>query len=457
MAASLRTRLLASYGLLVALLLFLFSLGALWSLLSNPLVYENAAQKLRSAQRVITTRSELISPYSAWDYDAQVQRAAKILEVRVVVLQPDGTQIADSLGAGSPPIKISAVRANLLKQRNEITFLRDASKRLWLVLVQPLDDGSLLLMAVRRPRLDIWQFFKSEFMRPVITVGLIGLGLALLLALGLSRWISQPLKRIGAAADEVAAGRYHPIEPQGPAEVRRLAESFNHMVRRVQEAQQSQRDLAANVSHELKTPLTSIRGFTQAILDGVTETPEEVHRAAEVIFSEANRMSRLVQGLLSLARLEAGTADLRRAPVDIGALLLGTAARFSPQVAQAGIQFSSDVPELPWLTGDEDRLAEVVSNLLDNAIKFTPPGGSVQLSARAVGGGVQIRVADSGPGIPLAERERVFERFYKSERSQGGSGLGLAITRQIVLAHSGSIRVEESTPQGCVFCVELPV
>ena len=457
MNTSLRTRLLISYGLLVALLLLLFSLGTFWSLLSNPLAYESAAQQLRSAQRVLTARGSLLSPSSAGDVQAQVQRTAEVLQVRVILLQPAGTQLADSQAAGSPPIIAPALRVHNLKQRNEIALLRDRSKRLWLALVQPLDDGSLVMLAVRRPRLGAWQFFRSELMRPALITGLAGLGLAALLSIFLARSISSPLKRIGAAADDVAAGNFHAIQPQGPAEVRRLAGSFNHMLRRVQDAQQSQRDLAANVSHELKTPLTSIRGFAQAIQDGLISSPEDSRKAAGIILGETCRMSRLVQDLLNLSRLQAGTAGLRCAPVDLAGLLRAAADKFAPQIAQAGIQFDSQVPDLPQVQGDEDRLAEVVSNLLDNAIKFTPPGGSVRLSAGAAGGRVIISVMDTGPGIPPGERERVFERFYRSGGAQAGSGLGLAITRQIVLAHGGNIDVQENSPQGCIFRVLLPV
>ena len=455
MAASLRTRLLLSYGLLIAVLMCLFSLGSLAGLLRNPLVYESTAQQLRTAQRAINSHADLLAALSSAPDAARVKQAAGLLNVRVVLAGADGTVLADSQ-SGVAALRTQPVRLRLLAQRNEIAFLGDDANRLWLVLVQAIGEGPYLVLAVSRPRLVIFELFNNEFLRPVILTGLTGLGLAVLIALGMAQWISAPLRRIGRAADAMAAGQYTPIPLEGPTEVRHLAASFNHMVQRMQDALQSQRDLVANVSHELKTPLTSIQGFTQAILDGVAQTPQEVRQAAEVIFNESNRMSRLVQDLVTLARLEAETEDLARAPLDITALVGGVVEKFRPQAAQAGVQLDLEAPDLPRLVGDGDRLVQVFSNLVDNAIKYTPAGGAVRVCVQAHGKGVEVRVADTGVGIRPAERERIFQRFYRADHSRPGMGLGLAITRQIVLAHGGKIHVEENLPHGSVFVVELP-
>jgi signal transduction histidine kinase len=229
------------------------------------------------------------------------------------------------------------------------------------------------------------------------------------------------------------------------------------MVQRVQDAQQSQRDLVANVSHELKTPLTSIQGFAQSILDGVSQTPGEILQAAQVILGEANRMNRLVQDLVILARLEAGIVALQREPVNISALVRATVEKFRIQVAEAGLQLSVDVTEAAWVVGDADRLMQVLSNLLDNAVKYTPAGGLVRVSVQAQEGLVRVRVVDTGIGIEPVDRARIFERFYRADRdrSRAGMGLGLAITRQIVLAHGGAICVDPNFPQGCIFTLDL--
>ena len=456
MSTSLRTRMLLSYGLLIVVLMFQFSAGLLASLSRNPLLYESSAQQLRSAQRMVNTHAELLASISATPDADLMEQAVRLLNTRVVFVREDGTIVADSQRDSADRLRTQPVRLKLLAQRNEIAFLRDDSNHLWLVLVQSIDAQSYLLLAVSRPQLLILELFTNEFLRPVVLTGLIGLVLALLIALGLAQWISSPLKRIGLAADSVAAGRYKPITPTGPEEVRLLANSFNRMTQRVQDAIQSQRDLVANVSHELKTPLTSIQGFTQSILDGVSQTPEEIYQAAETIFNESNRMNRLVQDLVILARLETEMADLHKSPVDISALVRGVTEKFRPQTIQAGVQLNLDVPDLNWLLGDEDRLVQVITNLVDNAIKYTPSGGVVGISARPRGNNIEIRIADTGQGIDPVERERIFQRFYRADGSQPGTGLGLTITRQIVQSHGGTIRVEDNSPRGSVFIVELP-
>ncbi|NMB90200.1 MAG: HAMP domain-containing histidine kinase, partial [Chloroflexi bacterium] len=375
MASSLRSRLLLSYGLLTAVLLCLVSAGAALALLRNPLVYEDASQQLRAAQQAVHARPDLFQAAGPDDSPGLVQQIETRLGVRAVLFDREAAVTADSQAGSSPSLLFALPRLAVLGQRDEIGLARDTSGRVWLVIVQRLDEQAWLVLAVRRPRLAFVEFFTSEFLRPVTVAGLVGLLLSLLISFAMAGWISAPLRRIAAASDGVAAGQFQRIRPEGPGEVKRLAHSFNHMVGRVQAAQQSQRDLVANVSHELKTPLTSIQGFTQAILDGVAHSPEEVHQAAQVIYAEANRMARLVQDLVSLARLEAGTADLQSAPLDMAALARAMADRFRPQAAQAGVTLVVAAPGPAMLHGDADRLAQVLSNLVDNAIKFTPAGG----------------------------------------------------------------------------------
>ena len=456
---SLRSSLFYSYSLLIALLLVLFSIGATAALLRNPLVYENAAQQLRSAQRMLNNRAVDLPFISAERAGDLVREGERRLGVRVLLLKTDGTQLADSQSGSLSPLYTPGRRVRAMQQSNEIGFVRDGSNQLWLALVEPFNDGHMLLMSVRRPRLAIWEFFRSEFLRPIMLTGLIGLGLSILIAFVMAQWISAPLKRIGEAAVRVASGEFQPIRPDGPKEARSLAEAFNNMVQRVQDAQQSQRDLVANVSHELKTPLTSIQGFAQSILDGVSQKPEAIQRAAMIIQTEANRMQRLVQDLVVLARLEGGMVEMQCELVNLSALLRATVEKFRLQASEARIQLDVDVPEETWVEGDADRFVQVFSNLVDNAVKYTPAEGVVKMRAQVRDGNVQVQVADNGVGIEPADRERIFERFYRADRdrSRAGMGLGLAITRQIVLAHGGSIRVDPNQPHGAVFTVNFPL
>jgi signal transduction histidine kinase len=232
------------------------------------------------------------------------------------------------------------------------------------------------------------------------------------------------------------------------------------MSHRVQATQQSQRDFIVNVSHELKTPLTSVQGFAQAILDGAVASQSDLEHAAGVIRNEAERMNRLVLDLLELARFEAGTVKLNIQSIEAGELLRSVAQRFSLAASQAQVKLELDVQQPITFLGDGDRLGQVLNNLVDNAIKYSPSGGRIILQAKQVDGKINLAVKDNGPGIPDEESSRIFERFYQIDRARRGGrergvGLGLAIAREIVQAHGGFIHVEKNPPQGSSFVVNL--
>jgi two-component system, OmpR family, sensor kinase len=285
---------------------------------------------------------------------------------------------------------------------------------------------------------------------------------SLILAYVLSRWVADPLQKVVVAARKYPTDA-NPIQPRGPQEVQDLARAFNSMVVRVDNTQKSQRDFVANVSHELKTPLTSIQGFAQAILDDTADTPEARKQAAQIIYNESARMHRMALNLLDLARLEAGTADLKMSPVDVGALLRGIVEKFTPQAQKAGVQLQVDVPDnLPTLNADGDRLAQVFTNLVDNALKFTPVNGQVTLFAKNAGAEMELSIMDTGSGVPEEALLRVFDRFYQVDTSRAGgeghgTGLGLAIVQEIVQAHGGKIGVRSQLGHGTTFVIHLPL
>jgi signal transduction histidine kinase len=296
---------------------------------------------------------------------------------------------------------------------------------------------------------------------------MIALLLSLALAFGLSRWVADPLQQVVLAARNYPSEEMKPISPRGPHEVQDLTRAFNAMVARVKNSQRSQRDFVANVSHELKTPLTSIQGFAQALLDGTAYMPEARKQAAQIIYEEAARMHRMALDLLDLARLEAGTADLKMSPTDIGVLLKSIVEKFMPQAQRAGIRLQLNVPEiLPAVIADGDRLAQVFTNLVDNALKFTPPNGQVTLSATNAGTGMEISITDTGIGVPPEALPRLFDRFYQVDPSRAGgdsaagrrgAGLGLAIVQEIIQAHSGRIDVRSKIGHGTTFVIHLPI
>jgi two-component system sensor histidine kinase ResE len=248
----------------------------------------------------------------------------------------------------------------------------------------------------------------------------------------------------------------------GPKEVRELIRAFNAMLDRMAASQRSQRDFVSSVSHELKTPLTSIQGFAQAIKDGTASSPEERRQAAEIIHAEAGRMHRLAVGLLDLAALDAGTVELRNAPVDLHEVLAQLCSRFEPIATLAGVTLEFDLPtELSAVAGDGDRLLQVFTNLVDNAIKFTPPGGGVNVRAEQDRGETRVVVRDTGPGMSVEELTHIFERFYQADAARGGgdkhgAGLGLPIARELTEAHGGRISVRSTLGHGAEYVVPLP-
>jgi two-component system sensor histidine kinase ResE len=235
------------------------------------------------------------------------------------------------------------------------------------------------------------------------------------------------------------------------------------MITRIQSSQKSQREFVANVSHELKTPLTSVQGFAQAILDGTADSSESRQQAAQVIYDEASRMHRMVLDLLDLARLDGGTADITMAPVNISALLNTTSEKFTPQLQHAGVSITVSVAEnLPLIIADGDRLAQVFVILVDNSLKFTPRGGLISLRASLVNEELLVSVLDTGVGIPEEAQMHIFERFYQADPARRGgekhgAGLGLAIAHEIVMAHGGRISVRSRLGKGTSFDVFLPL
>ena len=289
--------------------------------------------------------------------------------------------------------------------------------------------------------------------------------LSLVVAFFFARWIADPLQKVVLAARAMPSAEIKPVEPQGPHEVQDLTRAFNSMIARTQASQKSQRDFVANVSHELKTPLTSVQGFAQAILDGAADSNETRQQAAQVIYDESGRMHRLVLDLLDLARLDAGTADITMLPVNMSALLNAIQEKFMPQSQKASVEVKVEAAaNLPNLTADGDRLAQVFTNLVDNALKFTPRGGVITIRANVLDSRKEmlISVSDTGVGIPPEAQALIFNRFYQADSSRRGgtkhgAGLGLAIAHDIVQAHGGKINVRSKLGEGTSFDVSLPL
>ena len=294
----------------------------------------------------------------------------------------------------------------------------------------------------------------------LLIAGLVALVIASLVGLALSRSIYRPVQLVAAAARNVARGSLRQrVAVGGSQEARELAQSFNQMTEEVERQQTALRDFLANVSHDLQTPLTSINGFSRALMDDIVEE-EGRPNAYRIIEDESRRLLRLVEGLLDLSRIEAGQVRVERAPVALGILMDHIGDLFTLRAEELDVQLAVESNETPDALGDWDRLEQVLGNLVDNALRHTPPGGQVTLSARAESEtSVSMSVADTGVGIPEEAIPHLFDRYYKSDRpgAQGGTGLGLAIARELVRAQEGEIHVLSSQEVGTTFRVILRV
>jgi signal transduction histidine kinase len=463
MFRSLGSRLWLSYALLIGLVLCVVGAAIVLVVMRSNIPLQQAALSLQRLRLNAMPKLRAGADLSPDTLQAMLTRGADSLEARIVILTPSGEILADSMAESGIDLPDFKGGPGLTKAGDLPKSYRDNQGNGWYYIVDIISQDRWAFFAVYRPRLQLVSLFRDEFLRPFVLAGLLALFFSIILSLVMTRWVSAPLKRISREAHQVAAGEARPIPPNGPREVQQLARAFNEMTAQVQQSQQAQRDFVANVSHELKTPLTSIQGFAQAILDGTVDSPQALDNAAEVINSESNRMHRLVMDLLALARLDAGTAGLVMSPLDVNALLDAAEKKFAPIAREAGISLTVCPGEVSGrILGDPDRLMQVLSNLVDNAIKFTPAGGTISLLSRQVTDVVQIHVMDTGQGIPPEDQKRIFERFYQVDKARPGGvergvGLGLAISQQIVRAHGGEISLTSKPGEGSHFVVKIPL
>jgi two-component system, OmpR family, sensor kinase len=450
MFRTLRARLWFSYAFMVLTALAVVGVVLILYLLRNPLLYRKTSLRVSAAAAALSTQ-----PHPA----DQLQEVARALDVRVMLFDSDRRLVADT-SVNQPVLPLPYNLLNLRPNGLE----RDLSGKPWFYSVQRLSDGTWLLIAAPRPKVaPLLALLTDELSGPFLWGGAIALLTSLVLAFVIARWIADPLEQIVVAARTVPSDNIPPVVERGPHEVRELAKAFNSMVRRVRAGRDAQRDFVANVSHELKTPLTSIQGFSQALMDGTAETPDARRQAAEIIFSEAGRMHRMAIDLLDLAKLDAGTAEFQNAQVDMRALLREICDKFQPMAAREQVLLRLVLPEsMPPLSGDGDRLAQVFSNLIDNALKFTPEGGTVTIRATGDDKEIQVSVNDTGSGIPVGALPYIFDRFYRADAARAGgdnhgAGLGLAIAHEIVTAHGGRISVRSAEGRGTGFVVHLPL
>ncbi len=293
---------------------------------------------------------------------------------------------------------------------------------------------------------------------------------ATVLSLVLSRKITRPLLKMNRIALDMARGDFTGQVPEDSRdEIGALARSLNYLSQELKKKtaaekriEQRRRQFVANVSHELRTPLSYLQGYTEALKDDLPKTEEERSNYLSIIHDETLRLRRLVDDLLDLHRIEEGKLVLERGPVAMDELIKVVVSKLEPRARENGIKLEAIVPEgLPLVAGDADRLEQVLINLVSNALQYTGSGDVVRIEVKDRAGRLQVKVSDTGEGIPEDELPYIWERFYKVDKARtrkgGGTGLGLAIVKGIIAAHGGEISVESMLGKGTTFTFILPV
>ena len=416
----------------------------------------DVAQPVLARVRTITAVGELRPALAAIKSDLRPEVGLYALVGERVVTSEDGVPGADianiEIGAA---VKVGQAVGGLLAGNDGSRVLYSATvvRRegpvagpIAIVLTAPDTSGAMAL---------------RDLLRVLPAVAIVTALFAIPIAWLLSRSITRPLRKLAEATAIVPAGGAAPtppLAPEGPREVRDLTHRFNAMTAELDRIRAEERDLLANVRHDLRTPLTVVSGFAEALRDG-TATGDGVARAGDAIAQEAERMGRLVEDLRSIDELGTGGVALRPEALDPAALAVEAVARFAPRAAAAGIDLRAEADAGLSLAADRAAVERILGNLIDNALAVARSGGHVLVEARlAAGGAVALRVSDDGPGFPAGSVERAFDRFYRADpaRTGPGTGLGLSIVRALALAHGGDAVAENLAPTGARITVTLP-
>ncbi len=396
----------------------------------------------------------------------------------ISILLPFGVGLLLFLLLMQPPMKDFGLMTELMGMTTLISVLVAylAYRMSWLQRFSRLSYGlmGLYLLAGLLVFLNVWVIakwmFASQHDLVLATILLVfASGIASIAGFFLSTALTDRIVLLNRAADEIAGGRLGTrVEVVGKDEMAQLTQAFNSMADRLEtanreqrEAEMMRRDLIAWVGHDLRTPLSSIRAVLEALADGVVDDPETVQRYLRTAQQDIRSLSHLIDELFEMSQLDAGGLKMDLHPNSLGDLISDTIESFSELAGRLQVTLEGATrPGLDPVKMDAPRIGRVLTNLVGNALRHTPAGGQVSVTAERLAGQVQVKVHDTGEGIRPEDLEHIFERFYRAEKSRsratGGAGLGLAIAKGIVEAHGGSIQVESMPEQGSTFIISLP-
>jgi len=459
---SFRLRLLGGFGIVIGLTLFLSASGSV--LLLREQQAEAAEQRIGLLVEPIASETQRMV-LLGWPQEvvaAALQDVATRYDVRVLVLDSSNRVVIDT----DPKREMLGVTLALPKweadshsEMESFQSIRMRAEDADLYLFTPSQQPAVARTVLAVPADDVTDAWAALLPRLSIA-GAGASAVAVIFAFLFAARITTPVRQMTRASRAMAAGDLDQrIEGEGRDEIGQLATAFNQMSSQVARSNQAMQELVANVSHELKTPLTSIQGFSQAMVDGLAQTPEDYSEMSGVILGETERIRVLVDDLLYLSQIEAGTLRPQLDLVDVDAIVSDAASRFRFQAEEAGVSISLELDGTE-VRADGRRLEQVLANLVDNAIRFSPRGGTVQLRTFRLLREVGIEVHNDGEPIPAEGIAHVFDRFYQADvaRSDGRhSGLGLSIVHELVQAHGGVTRVRSTAEDGTTFSVRMPV
>jgi signal transduction histidine kinase len=420
--------------------------------------YENDVLRLRlqelSAPLLTAMQTALRNGQQPREVIDTLAEQANSAEARLLVLANNRRVLVDSEGSligQTLPAPTQATFGQFIDRDAQWLFVQQAFR--------PAATGGNVnpaIIVVARPRAAFGDALRA-LLPSLLVAGIVAAGFALIVAGLLSRTITRPLRELVTGARRFAHGEYRTRVPvAGPGEVAELGGAFNEMAGEIERARDSEQAFLADISHELRTPLTSIQGFAQAIAEGEA-AGDAAPPAAKIIQRESRRLIRMVEGLLEVAKLQAGGPELARERVEATALVTSAIAALEVQAHEAGVKLDVSTAGLPAVRGDPDKLAQLFTNLIDNAVKHSPHGAAVTVRGVRENGMAVVHVRDAGSGLPGGAQTRLFRRFYRGENAQqGGAGLGLAIAQAIATAHGGKITARNVDGGGAEFTVRLP-
>lgn len=474
MLRSFRVRLLAGFAVIIALSLFLSALASVWLLREQQV--EAARQRIGLLVDPLARRVATLE-LSGWPRELirqDLEQVARYYDIRVLLIDSADRVIVDTapdkhmIGAQLSVPEVTVTRTpDSGEQMSSFRSVRMTTGGEDLFLFTPTirsDSNALatagsLRLVIAVPAQDVTAAWAALLPRLALAGGGAAV-VAVIVASLLASRITNPIAQMTRASEAMSRGDLRQrVEGEGDDEIGTLARAFNQMSEQVSRSNRAMRDLLANVSHELKTPLTSIRGFAQAMVDGLAVEPDDYREMAGAVYEEAERIRVLVDDLLYLSEIESGTLQLTLDEVDVDAIVADTARRLRFEAEDRGVTIRQALAG-GELRADARRVEQILANLTDNALRYSPAGEEVLIRTYRQDGHVAIEVHNAGEPIAPEHLPFLFERFYQADGSRSDDrhkGLGLAIVRELVQAHDGRVAVESDANAGTVFTVTLPV